>query len=295
MRSSNNNKIINDSERVFNIFNYVFLLLVGVVCLFPFLNVLAKSLSSEGYVVAGQVWLLPKGFNVKAYSYILTNNQFWSGMGNSAYVTIVGSALNTVLTLFVAYAVSRKHFVGRSAIMFFYIFTMMFSGGMIPTYLVVKQFGLIDNLAALFIPGLVSTFNLTIMRNYFATIPDSLEESAKIDGAGNIRILFKIMIPLALPCLATVALFVMVGYWNDYFGPLLYITSTKNRTLQIFLRGVVNAAKDVNMNDFDSLSELSLETIRGATVFAATLPILAVYPFLQKYFVTGATVGAVKQ
>lgn len=282
-------------DKVFTIFNYLVLGVVGAICLFPFMNVLAKSLSSEGFVAAGEVWLIPRGFNVKAYRYILTNGSFWRSMNNSLQVTLIGTALNTLLTLFVAYTVSRKHVVGRGAIMFFYIFTMMFHGGMIPTYLVVRQFQLVDKLAALYIPGLVATFNLTIMRNYFATIPDSLEESAKIDGAGNIRIMFKIMIPLAIPSVATIALFVMVGYWNDYLGPLIYITSTGKRTLQVFLRGVVNASRDVNMNDFDALNELSLETIRGATVFAATLPILLVYPLLQKYFISGATLGAVKQ
>jgi len=287
--------IQSSGDKVFRFFNYIVLAIIGMICLFPFMNVLAKSLSSEGFVVAGEVFLLPKGFNVKAYHYILTNQSFWRSMGNSVYVTLAGTALNTILTLFVDYTVSRKHVVGRSLIMFLYIFTMMFSGGMIPTYLVVRQFQLVDKLEALFIPGLVSAFNLTIMRNYFATIPDSLEESARIDGAGNLRILFRIMIPLALPSIATISLFVMVGYWNDYLGPLIYITSTGNRTLQVFLRGIVNASKDINMNDFDSLSELSLETIRGATVFAATFPILLVYPFLQKYFVAGATVGAVKQ
>lgn len=282
-------------DKIFRFFNYTVLAFVGAICLFPFMNVLAKSLSSEGFVVSGQVWLLPRGFNIKAYRYILTNNSFWRSMGNSVYVTLAGTALNTMLTLFVAYTVSRKHVIGRSGILFLYIFTMMFSGGMIPTYLVVRQFQLVDKLEALYIPGLVSAFNLTIMRNYFATIPDSLEESARIDGAGNLRILFRIMIPLALPSIATISLFVMVGYWNDYLNPLIYITSTGKRTLQVFLRGIVNASKDVNMNDFDALNELSLETIRGATVFAATFPILLVYPFLQRYFVAGATVGAVKQ
>lgn len=289
------NIIQSRGDKIFRFINYIILSLIGVICLFPFLNVLAKSLSSEGFVVSGQVWLWPRGFNVKAYKYILTNNSFWRSMKNSLYVTVAGTTLNTMLTLFVAYAVSRKHLVGRGGILFLYIFTMMFSGGMIPTYLVVKQFHLLNKLEALFIPGLVSAFNLTLMRNYFATIPDSLEESARIDGASNLRILFRIMIPLALPSIATISLFVMVGYWNDYLNPLIYITSTSKRTLQVFLRGVVNAAKDVNMNDFDALTELSLETIRGATVFAATLPILLVYPFLQRYFVAGATVGAVKQ
>ena len=180
--------IQSSGDKVFRFFNYIVLAIIGMICLFPFMNVLAKSLSSEGCGVAGEVFLLPKGFNIKAYHYILTNQSFWRSMGNSVYVTLAGTALNTIFTLFVAYTVSRKHVVGRSLIMFLYIFTMMFSGGMIPTYLVVRQFHLVDKLEALFIPGLVSAFNLTIMRNYFSTIPDSLEESARIDGAGSLRI-----------------------------------------------------------------------------------------------------------
>ena len=289
------NTVKSTSDRIFDAAVVVLLTIVGILCLFPFLNVLAKSLSSEGHVAAGEVWLWPLGFNVKAYQYILTNTGLWNSMGNTLYVTILGTALNTLLTIFVAYTVSRVYLPLRGAIYFLYIFTMMFSGGIIPTYLVVKQVGLINHLEALFLPGLVSAFNVTILRNYFMTIPPSLEESAKMDGAGNILVLARIMTPLAMPSIATVALFSAVGYWNDFFSALIYITSYSGRTLQVFLRGVVSAAKDINMNDFDAINELSLETIRGATVFTATLPILLAYPFLQKYFVAGVMLGSVKE
>ena len=282
-------------DRIFDFCNFIFIGIIGLLCLFPFVNVLAKSLSSEAAVVSGQVVFLPIGFTVKAYRYIFGSMLFWTSMKNSFIVTAAGMFLDTIFTVFVAYAVSRKSFVGRSAIYFLYVFTMLFSGGIIPTFLIVRQVGLLDKLPALFIPSLVTVFNMTIIRNYFATIPSSLEESAKMDGASNLNILFNIMIPLALPAIATVALFSAVGLWNDYFTPLMYIQSRSNRTLQVFLRGVVEMSKDVNMNDFDSINELAQETVRGATVFAATLPILLVYPFLQRYFVAGTTVGAVKE
>jgi putative aldouronate transport system permease protein len=287
--------IRNIGDRIFDAANVAFIGLVGLVCLFPFINVLAKSLSSEAAVVSGKVILWPIDFNVKAYKYIFTSALFWSSMKNTVFVTGGGVFLDTLFTIFVAYTVSRKHFVGRSVVYFLYVFTMMFSGGIIPTFLIVRQMGLLDRLPSLFIPTLVTVFNMTIMRNYFISIPPSIEESAKMDGASNVNILFRIMIPLASPAIATVALFTAVGLWNDYFTPLMYIQSRGNRTLQVFLRGVVDMSKDMNMNDFDAINELAQETIRGATVFAATLPILLVYPFLQRYFVSGMTVGAVKE
>jgi putative aldouronate transport system permease protein len=282
-------------DRAFDICNIVFIGIIGLLCLLPFVNVLAKSLSSEAAVVSGKVVLWPIDLNTKAYRYIFGSGLFWNSMKNTVFVTLTGTILDTTLTVFVAYAISRRHFAGRSVVYFMYVFTMLFSGGLIPTFLIVRQVGLLDKLPALFIPSLVTVFNMTLIRNYFLTIPSSLEESAKMDGASNLSILFRIMIPLAAPAIATVALFTAVGLWNDYFTPLMYIQSRSNRTLQVFLRGVVDMSKDMNMNDFDSINELAQETIRGATVFAATLPILLVYPFLQRYFVSGMTIGAVKE
>ena len=282
-------------DNIFEICNIVFIGIIGLVCLFPFINVLAKSLSSEFAVLSGQVLFWPIDFSIKAYRFIFSNTLFWTSMKNSVLVTVPGMFLDTLFTIFIAYAVTRKTFIGKNFIYFLYVFSMLFNGGIIPTFLIVRQAGLIDKLPALFIPTLVTVFNLTIVRNYFLNISVSLEESAKMDGASNIKILFSIMIPLAMPAIATVALFSGVGLWNDYFTPLLYIQSRSKSTLQVFLRGVVEMARDINMNDFGSLNELAQETIRGATVFAATLPILLVYPFLQRFFVSGATLGAVKE
>jgi putative aldouronate transport system permease protein len=237
----------------------------------------------------------PINFNPKAYRYIFFFVFFWSSMKNSAYVTVLGATLDTALTVFVAYAISRKHFLGRNTVYFLYVFTMLFSGGLIPTFLIVRWVGLLDKLPALFIPHMVTVFNMTLIRNYFIALPVSLEESAKMDGASNITVLFRIMAPLAKPAIATVALFTAVGLWNDYFPPLMYIQSRSKQTLQVFLRGVVEMSKEANINDYETINELAQETVRGATVFAATIPILLVYPFLQRFFVSGMTIGAVKE
>ncbi len=287
--------VITRGDRIFQALDALILGLIGVICLFPFVNVLAKSLSGEQFVVAGRIWLWPMGFTTGAYRYLLGSQRLWSAMRNTIYITVVGTLLNTAMTVCVSYAVSRKFLVGRSFIQFLYVFTMLFGGGLIPTYLIVKAAGLIDRLEALYIPGLVSAFNMILLRNYFNTIPDSLEESAKLDGAGNVTIMLRILAPLAMPSIATVALFGAVGLWNTYFAGIIYITKRSMQPLQVFLRDAITATNDINMSDWESLIGINTESIRGATVIVATVPILLVYPFLQRYFVTGMTVGAVKQ
>ena len=268
---------------------------VIVICLYPFLNIVAKSFSSEGPIMAGEVYLLPKGFNTVAYQIVLGSSRFWKSFESSVFITAVGTLLNVTLTSFVAYAISRKNLPGQKIITILYIFTMLFGGGLIPTYLVVTNSGLYNTLWALIIPGLVSPFNLILMRNYFYTIPESLEESAKMDGAGHFTVLFRIVIPLSLPSIATIALFCAVGYWNEYFGALIYISNRAIAPIQIYLREILLNASDADLNNMDLIMTVAQEAVRGATVFVATLPILLVYPFLQKYYVQGMTLGAVKE
>lgn len=281
-------------EIAYEIVIHTVLALVVVVCLLPFVTLLAKSFSREAFVLAGDVTLLPIGFNFDAYRVVFYSNQFWSSFNISVVVTVAGTILNVLFTIFVSYSVSRRDMPGTRAVSFLYIVTMFFSGGLIPTYLVVKGMGMMDSILALFIPGMVSAFNMIILRNYFIAIPDSLEESAYMDGATNTGILFKIMIPLAMPSIATIALFCAVGYWNNYFSGLIYITSRAKRPLQVYLRDIIMES-DNAMSNLDLLSDVAGESVRGATVVAATLPILLVYPFLQKYFVKGVMVGSVKE
>ena len=283
------------SEKIWDVFIYVFLLGVMLICIVPFLNVVAKSFSSEAHVLAGDVFLWPKDFTLAAYEIVIGSGRFWTSFGNTVFITAVGTLLNTLLTIFAGYALSRKHLLGSGFFVFLFIFTMLFSGGMIPTYLVVKEAGLLNTLWAVIIPGLVAPFNLIIMRLYFYTIPDSLEESAKMDGAANIRILFSIMIPLAMPAIATIGLFYAVEYWNGYFDALIYINNRDLHPLQVYLREVIINAVDADLNNMERMMNVAQESVRGATVVAATLPILIVYPFLQKYFVKGVTLGAVKE
>jgi putative aldouronate transport system permease protein len=283
------------NEVVFELFNYVILICFILACLIPVLNIVAKSFSGEAYVLAGDVFIWPIGFQLDAYSVVLGSQKFIGSFLNSVFITVVGTLINVTLTVFTGYALSRGRLRGQKTIMMLYVFTMLFGAGLIPTYLVIKSLGLLDTLWALIIPTLVSPFNMIIVRLFFYNIPDSLEESGKMDGAGNLRILFSIMLPLAMPVVATIGLFCAVEYWNSYFDALMYINNSKLLPLQVFLREMLLSASDAS-NNIDMLSQIhvSQESIRGATVVTATLPIVLVYPFLQRYFVKGIALGAVK-
>ncbi|TDF98815.1 carbohydrate ABC transporter permease [Paenibacillus piri] len=282
-------------ERLFDGFNYMLLTAAILICLIPVLNIVAKSFSAEANVLAGDVFIWPVGFNLEAYNIVLGSQKFIRSFGNSVFITVTGTVLNVTLTVFTGYVLSRNRLHGQKLVMMLFVFTMLFHAGLIPTYLVIKSLGLLNTLWALILPTLVSPFNMILVRLYFFSIPDSLEESGKMDGASNLRILFHIMIPLAMPVIATVALFCAVEYWNSYFEALMYINNYKLLPLQVFLREMILSASDASDN-VDMLSQIhvSQESIRGATVVAATLPIVIVYPFLQRYFVKGMVLGAVK-
>ncbi|MFK7692752.1 carbohydrate ABC transporter permease [Paenibacillus sp. HJGM_3] len=282
-------------EAIFEWFNYTLLVLIILTCLIPVLNIAAKSLSDEASVMAGEVLIWPIHFTTDAYGIVLGSQKFLTSFRNSVYITMVGTLLNVILTVCTGYALSRSRLKGQKAIMMLYVFTMLFNAGIIPTYLVVKGAGLINSYWALIVPALVSPFNMIIVRLYFMNLPDSLEESGKIDGASNVRILVSIMVPLAMPVIATIALFCAVEYWNSYFDALMYINDAKLMPLQVYLREMLLNAADAS-NNVDMLAQVNVsqESIRGATVVAATLPIVVVYPFLQRYFVKGVVLGAVK-
>jgi putative aldouronate transport system permease protein len=279
-------------------FSNIMITILAVICLYPYVNIIAKSFSSSGMVNRGLVnGIFPKEFTLESYKLVLNSNRFVNAFFVSVYVTFFGTLTNTVLTVFMAFVVSRKKLPGSRFIMFLYIFSMLFHGGLIPTYLVVVGAGLRNSLWALIIPGLVSPFNLILMRTYFNTIPPSLEESALIDGASHFTVLFRIIIPLALPSIATITLFCAVAYWNTYFSAMIYIDSRNLATLQIYLRELMMNMQDAERSGFIDMlmQEVSNDSLRGAAVFASTLPIILVYPFLQKYFVKGMTLGAVKE
>lgn len=278
------------------VINYTLITLLAFVCLYPFLNVIAYSLSGYNAVLSGRVNFYPIDFTLEAYKQILGKTQIWNSMRTTVFVTVVGTALSLVLTTCAAYALSRQDLPGRTFLTGMILFTMYFGGGMIPTFLVVKGVGLYDTLGSLFIPQSVNVFNFIVMRTFFRNLPESLEEAARIDGASYVQVLVKIVLPLSLPIIATIGLFYAVGYWNTYFDALLYIQNPDKYTLQLRLRSLLFGEElnnsGANMEGMGT--QVMTQSLKMATVAVSTIPILVVYPWLQKYFVKGVMIGSVK-
>lgn len=275
---------------------YVFLTILVFICLYPFLNVLAYSLSGYNAVLSGKVTFFPIDFNLAAYKEILGKSQMWIAMEVTVIVTLLGTLIGLILTIFAAYGLSRKTLPGRKALSGIILFTMYFSGGIIPTFLVVKGLGMYDSLTALYIPQAVNVFNFIVMRTFFRELPESLEEAAKIDGATDMGVLIKIILPLSVPIIATIGLFYAVQYWNGYFDALLYIQSPDKYTLQLRLRSLLFADElnNAGANAEGVGTQVMTQSLKMACVAVSTIPILVVYPWLQKYFVKGVMLGSVK-
>lgn len=281
-------------NRIFNFANYTILTLISLACLLPFINVIASSFATTEEVIEKTFILFPTTFTLDAYQFIFSTPMIFKSIAVSIGVTGVGTLVSMVLTALMAYGLSRKYLYGRKALNFVVVFSMLFSGGMIPTYLVVKNLGLINSYWALILPVAVNAFNLIIMRNFFQAIPDSLEESAKMDGYNDIMIFIKIILPLSLPSIATISLFYAVAYWNEYMNAILYLNDSSKWPIQILLRQIVIVSSGMQA-DASSVDVVPpAQTIKMAVIAVATLPMLIVYPFLQKYFVKGAFVGSVK-
>ncbi|MDF2923793.1 MAG: sugar transporter permease [Paenibacillaceae bacterium] len=279
----------------FSIINGLFLSVLGLVCVLPFLHVASKAVSDDTAVVAGRVGIIPNGFQLDAMRYVLLESSFLNSFRNSVFITVVGTLLALLVTVMASYPLSKPGFKGGKSILMLYVFTMLFSGGIIPNYMLIKGLGLLDNLWALILPSLIVPFNLLVMKTFFEGLPESLEESAKMDGASYIRILFSIVLPISLPVLATIGLFYGVGYWNSFFSAMIYISKQDLKPLQLLLyEMIVNTETDLNQLSPDQLMNLTSEGIKAATIISSALPIIIVYPFLQKYFVKGLTLGSVK-
>jgi putative aldouronate transport system permease protein len=294
------NKIkMSTGEKIFAVINYSIFVMFGIMTLFPFLSLLAKSLSSEAAVISGQVSIIPVDIQFGTYKYVLASRQFLNSFKISILITTVGTVLSLLMTILAAYPLSKPRLRGRKLIMLVYVFTILFSGGLVPTYLLMQKLRIGNTLWVLFLPSMISVYNLLIIKNYFESIPESLEESAKIDGASNIAILFRIVLPLSLPVFATIALFYAVGYWNNYFTAMIYITKPELKPMQLYLKEMIYSSSDVflqlNNKNIDAAMNTSPESIQAASIIAGTVPILIVYPFLQKYFVKGVLVGSVKE
>lgn len=282
------------SNRLIDFINYMLLFITGLVTVLPFIYVIAVSFTDPVEVAKGGIILFPKKFSLAAYEYIFSTNTLVRSLGVSIYITVVGTLINLVFTSLMAYPLAKKTLRGRQAILIGVLFTMLFSGGMIPTYFVVKAAGLTNTLWSLMIPSAISAFNLIVLKNFFQNIPEGLEDSAKIDGCNDIGVLIRIVIPLSMPAMATFALFYAVGHWNTFFSAIIYINDNKLWPVQVLLREVVILAQSrIGDTDMDEMMIQPL-TIRMAVIVFATVPILLVYPFLQKHFTKGVLLGSVK-
>ncbi|GIO98685.1 sugar ABC transporter permease [Paenibacillus lautus] len=287
------------SERIAGVFIYIILSFITLLVLYPLFFVLIASISAPETVMRGEVWLWPKELSFVGYERLFANSDLMRGFLNTLLYTTTGTALNVLMTIAAAYPLSRADFNGRGIFTAIIVFTMFFSGGMIPNYLLVKELGMLDTIWAIIIPSAVSVWNIIIMRTFFqSSIPKEMQEAAFIDGASNMRVLWRIVLPLSGPILAVMVLFYAVGHWNSYFSALIYLSDRANYPMQLFLREILVQGQMQEMVDIsdDSLARslMDAEAIKYAAVIVTNLPMLLLYPFLQKYFVKGVMIGAIK-
>ncbi len=275
------------------------LLIIGtLVTLYPFVYIISMSISEPNAVLAQEVWLMPKGFSLGSYNMVFENKEIWTSYGNTIWYTVVGTTINVVFTLMGAYALSRREFFARNSIMVYITITMFFSGGLIPTFLLVNNLGLYNSRWAMILPGAINTWNLIVARTYFqSSIPDSMPESAKLDGSTDIGIFLKIVLPLSTPIIAVLIVFYAVGHWNAWFNASLYLGDSSLHPLQLFLRKILLMNSPDLLEGMEDAFERVAYAIqlKYASIVVATLPIVCIYPFVQKYFVTGVMLGAIKE
>lgn len=284
------------SDRVYKVVANVVVIFFTVSVLFPFLNFIAVSLSGKEAIAAGKTWFWPVDITFEGYAYVLRAALFFTAMKNSLIITVIGSTIGVALTTAAAYPLSKVGLPGRKIILLAYVFTMLFHVGIIPHYILVRNLGLLNTLWALILPMIVDVFNLLVVKNYFENVPEEIEESARIDGASPLKILVSILLPIATPVIAAIFLFYAVGYWNNYFLARFYITSHKLMPVQLYLQTVIfNALDPAGAFSLETGNiEIDPQTLMNATVIMAMLPIIILYPFLQRYFVKGIIVGSVK-
>ncbi|MFD1135241.1 carbohydrate ABC transporter permease [Paenibacillus urinalis] len=287
--------------RCFIIFNYVILTILALLCLFPIVNILAISFSSSEAVKAGSVTFWPVDFTLSSYQYILEHKQFLNSFGTSLLRVVLGVLVNLVCTILVAYPLSKEadKFRSRTVYAWIFVFTMLFSGGLIPGYLIVKEAGLLDSIWALILPGAVPIFNVLLMLNFFRGLPKELEEASWMDGAGHLRTLWSVYLPISLPSIATVTLFALVGHWNAWFDGMIYMKSPDHYPLATYLQSMLQQVQTISTDsmtfeDAALLNQISDRTTQASQIFLSVIPILLIYPFLQRYFVHGLVVGSVK-
>lgn len=288
------------TDKIFYVINHTFLLLSLLVVLFPLLNVVAQSFSSPTAVITGKVFIWPVDFSLDAYKRIFNNQDLLMGFGNTFFYTIFGTLVNVTLTVMAGYPLSKKDFYGKKAIIGMFIFTMIFNGGLIPSYLLVKNLGLYNTRWAIIIPTAMSVWNVMIARTFFQnTIPDELCESAEIDGASDIKIIASMILPLSKPIIAVLTLFYAVDHWNEFFNPMIYLQTKTLLPLQVVLRNILADAKMIEemaniVNEQQANSLALVEVLKYAIIVFASIPVLIMYPFVQKYFTQGIMIGSLK-
>ncbi len=284
-------------SRIFDSVNVVLLLVFALITVIPFIYVIAGSFATQKELLTRGFILFPTEFSLDAYKYIFSTQTLVRSLLVTVYITVAGTLINIFFTCLMAYPLARKDMDFRKPILMLVVFTMLFSGGMIPTFLVVKELGMIDSYWSLLIPGAISAFNLIIIRNFFQQLPDGLEESAKIDGCNDLAIFLKIVLPLSMPAIATFSLFYAVGHWNTFFSAVLYINDNTKWPIQVLLRQIVILASggigDSSAMESDYVAPPD-QAVKMAVIVVSTLPILLVYPFLQKHFAKGVLLGSVK-
>ncbi|WP_246079093.1 carbohydrate ABC transporter permease [Paenibacillus piri] len=281
---------------------YVLLAVLAMMTLFPFIHVLATSMSSSRAVMSGEVFLWPKEITFLSFSNLIDDGQLFVAMKNTVLITVVGTVLNIAATIIAAYPLSRKRLKGRNAMLMFITFTMLFGGGIIPNYILIKTLGIMNSYWALWLPGLLSTYNFFVMKTFFENLPSELEESAAIDGANDLVIIWKIILPLSMPIIAALTLFYAVSWWNSYMNVLMYITGSGKQSLMVKLLQMIDTTSQnlLNSNATNGGEGAAMqnlvtpEGIRAAAIIISVAPILTIYPFLQKYFVKGVLIGSIK-
>lgn len=286
-------------DMLFDIMNYTVLTIGMLLILYPLYFVLIASFSDPNQIYSGEIWLYPKGLTLDGYVRIFNDSTIWIGYGNSLLYAIVGTAISVTLTLMAAYPLARKDFIGRGLFMWFFMFTMFFSGGLIPTYLLIKDLHMINTIWALVLPGAAGVFNIIIVRTFFqSTIPDEMREAAFIDGCSNTKFFIGMVLPLSKPIIAVMVLYHIVGFWNGFFDAMIYLNEETKFPLQLVLRNIlvqnqVNSSMMIDVESYAAKLRIT-ELIKYGVIIIASLPLLVLYPFLQRYFVKGVMIGSIK-
>lgn len=287
---------VSASMRIFRAVNLLFLLFVVFLTVYPFLNIIAQSFSSEGFINAGKVNLFPMGFNTETYKLILADSTFWNNYGNTVLYTVVATAISMVLTTSFAYAIAKKELKGRSIFIGLAVFTMFFNGGLIPNYVLISSLGMRDTIWAVVLPNAISVFNLLIMKSFFENMPRELEEAASIDGLTQYGILFRVVLPLSKAIVATMVLFYAVANWNSWFQAFLYLDNPDLFPVTIYLRNMIAGVTTAGSagGTEENVGQIAAN-IQSVTIVLTVIPILCIYPFVQKYFFSGVMLGSVKE